>query len=97
MYDILILTCLWRRHALAQRMFACARVAIESTSLEVGLLAVGSEGRQTERLCEEAGAHYVEYPNAPLGAKWNAALSAAREYEPPSPRMINSPSGEMEY
>jgi len=37
---------------------------------------VGSEGDISRKKCEKHGFNYIEYPNAPLGAKANACLKA---------------------
>ena len=79
-----ILTCLWRRHQLADivlRHYAAVRDALAGT-LTLGITAVGSEGAQSRDLAERHGAHYVEHANSPLGAKWNVGLRAVRELQP---------------
>jgi hypothetical protein len=50
--------------------------------LDLRLLAVGSEGMESRRLCERHGFDYVEFPNTPLSHKWNAGVRAAQEYDP---------------
>ena len=34
------------------------------------------------KVCEKAGAVWVQFNNKPLGAKWNAAFEEAKKYEP---------------
>ena len=47
------------------------------------LVAVGSEGAVSREVAERHGVLYLEHPNQPLGAKWNAGLAAleARDVE----------------
>jgi hypothetical protein len=37
---------------------------------------------EDRKVCEAAGAEWVQYRNTPLGAKWNAAFQAAKKYNP---------------
>lgn len=81
---ICLLTCLWGRHALSKLMLDYyARLADEMLDLfDLQLMAVGSEGRVTERLVRDRGFWYLEHPNAPLGRKWNAGLRDLRSHAP---------------
>jgi hypothetical protein len=69
-----VLTTLWRRHALA-RIVLDHYVHLDLFSV---LLAVGSEGRDSQSLAESCGWQYMEYPNHPLSDKWNAGMEALR-------------------
>ncbi len=40
------------------------------------------EGVRTRELCESLGAEWIEFPNIPLGAKWNAGFLACKKYNP---------------
>lgn len=75
-----VLTCLWRRHALSNLVLGhYARMARQlAPTIQLELFAAGSEGRASRELAERHGVHYVEHPNQPLGAKWNAGLRFMR-------------------
>jgi len=53
-----------------------------ASSLDLRLLAVGSEGEASRRICAEAGFDYLEHPNVPLNRKWNAGVRWARGFDP---------------
>jgi hypothetical protein len=40
------------------------------------------DGKEENRVCEESGAVWVPSANTPLGAKWNRAFMAAKEFKP---------------
>jgi hypothetical protein len=40
------------------------------------------QGEEDKKVCEDAGAIWVEHPNSPLGKKWNAAFLKAKEFSP---------------
>lgn len=42
------------------------------------------------RLCEEEGAHWVNYKNYPLGEKWNVGFKAAKAFDPDACVFIGS-------
>lgn len=77
-----VLTCLWGRHALSDQVLHRYAVVREGVAehVDLELFAVGSEGDASEALAVRNGWHYVEHPNRPLGAKWNAGLRAMRPY-----------------
>lgn len=74
--NIVVITALWQRPAIAELMLA----RLQKQGVRV--VAVGSEGEDSRRLAEDNGAHYVEHENQPLGAKWNAALKEAEQFNP---------------
>lgn len=75
-----VLTCIWKRHALAGAMLAhTARAA----PADCPLVAVGSEGDASSILVAAAECwDYVEAPNDPRPAKWNAGLREMRDFAP---------------
>ena len=79
-----LLTCLWQRHALTDLVLGWYhRVQRElSGRCDLALLAVGSEGATSRSLAADNGFEYIEFPNSPLGAKWNAGLAALAEQRP---------------
>jgi len=87
-----VLTCLWQRHALTYlvlRWYLFLRADL-ADRLDLLLLAVGSEGATSRILAEASGFQYVEHPNSPLGAKWNAGLAAMRELRPDAVVIVGS-------
>lgn len=85
------MTAIWRRPALTRAVmeyYARAMERVKTVEL-VGAVA-GSEGDASRSIAEGAGWHYVEAENSPLGAKFNAALAAARELEPDAVVVIGS-------
>lgn len=75
-----ILTCMWRRPEVF-RMFAAGMNRLKS-KFDIITLSVGSEGAQSRQLCQEAGINYLEFPNKPLGAKFNAGMSVMKSFNP---------------
>lgn len=45
---------------------------------------------EDRKVCEDAGALWVQHPNKPLGNKWNAGFWEARMYEPDSVLYVGS-------
>jgi hypothetical protein len=80
---IALLTAVWRRVALTEVVFAHYAQMTHDVKdrVRLSLVAVGSEGYVSKRRADRYGWTYVEYPNAPLGAKWNAGLPAVRALE----------------
>jgi hypothetical protein len=48
------------------------------------------QGEEDKKVCEDAGAIWVEHPNSPLGKKWNAAFLKAKEFEPDACLFVGS-------
>jgi len=73
-----VLTCLWQRHELTDVVLGWyGRLKGDlAPHLDLELLAVGSERETSRSLAERNGFAYIERPNSPLGAKWNAGLGA---------------------
>ena len=81
---IVVLTALWKRPEIASLMLSNLqqiRQELEGT-VDLEVLAVGSEGAESARLAGEHGALYVEHQNQPLGAKWNVGLIAVQPLNP---------------
>ncbi len=80
---ITVLTCVWKRPRLTRFVmshYASMRDQLKGV-VEIDLLAVGSEGESSRQLAEPFGFAYIEFPNRPLGAKWNAGLRAIQRTE----------------
>ncbi len=76
-----ILTCMWQRPELTEVVLTHYNDLKEQVRGEAELVmyAVGSEGDTSRIIAERNGFNYVEWPNQPLGAKWNAGLRAMRD------------------
>jgi len=75
-----ILTCMWRRPEVF-RIFATGINRLKA-KFDIITLSVGSEKQESMKLCRDYGINYCEYPNKPLGAKFNAGMLAMREFKP---------------
>jgi len=51
-------------------------------SVDLILIAVGSEGKTSREIAECNGFDYLEYPNIPLNRKFNAGAKYAESYDP---------------
>lgn len=73
-----LLTCLWKRSHLSDFVLGYYDRARRhlADAFTLALYAVGSEGGASRSLAQQNGFRYVEHPNRPLGAKWNAGLQA---------------------
>lgn len=48
------------------------------------------DGHDEQKVCEKAGAVWVQYRNTPLGDKWNQAFRAAKSYDPDAVLFVGS-------
>jgi len=90
---IVVITCLWKREDVAKLMLDNLRWRKEQVAgdgIEVEVLACGSEGLKSQTLARSHGAHYMEYENQPLGAKFNAALLGAQGFNPDAVMVLGS-------
>jgi len=71
---------MWRRPEVF-RIFA-AGVNRLKEKFDIVTLSVGSEGSRSMKLCQEAGINYLEFPNKPLGAKFNAGMYVMKSFDP---------------
>ena len=55
------------------------RLLVDKVNIQI--LAVGSEGEISREICEQGEAIYIEHPNEPLTAKWQAGISALKDYD----------------
>ncbi|GAA3712472.1 hypothetical protein GCM10022421_19750 [Oceanisphaera sediminis] len=80
---IIMLTCIWQRHDLTRIFFNYYKELKQqlSSNLDLQIIAVGSEGEISKTLCEQGDAIYIEHPNEPLTAKWQAGISALESYD----------------
>jgi hypothetical protein len=89
---LVVLTCLWQRPRLTKlvlQRYQTIRLDLKGRA-EVQMVAVGSEGESSRALAEEYGWSYVEAPNRPLGAKWNAGMAFVRGLAPDGVVIVGS-------
>ena len=81
---ITIITAMWGR-------YKYVRLAQEHLSqFDPPRVIAGSEGWMSAEIAKDTGAEYIETKNQPLGRKFNAALSMARELEPDGVLVLGS-------
>lgn len=78
LYNIGILTALWKRHDLEALVMEYYR-QLHIDGLNFVCVAVGSEGDVSRFNAESSGFHYVEAPNDPLSDKWNAGMRRLKD------------------
>ena len=85
MTRVTLVTCVWRRHELTRAFWIWAAWLRQRWALthqiQLELVAAASDPREAD-LAKAFGAKVVLHPNEPLGAKFNAALTASRETTP---------------
>ena len=89
---VALITAVWKRHeltALVLNRFRNIKDELAGT-IDVKLIAVGSEGDASRQLCENHGFAYVEQDNMPLNRKYNAASRLAQESNPDAVYRIDS-------
>lgn len=77
---IAIVTGIWKRHNIF-KMFAKGVKHIEENIKDVELITIvaGSEGKESKKLVESYGFHYIEMPNQPLSNKMQSTIKKAYE------------------
>lgn len=89
---VVVMTCMWKRPKLTDYIFK--RWAKEKElcrdTLDVTLLAVGSEGTASRVIAEKNGFIYREFENFPLNRKNNFASLSAKEFDPEVVVYVNS-------
>jgi len=89
---VALITAVWKRHELTDivlNRFKNIKKEIAET-IDLELIAVGSEGEKSQKLCEKHGFNYVEQENMPLNRKYNAASRLAKETNPEAVYRIDS-------
>ena len=89
---IVIYTCVWQRPDLTRVVLSHYSHLKQQLSgkIKLELLAVGSEGETSQKLCESCGFDYLEYPNLPLSAKWEYGLNRCADYDPDAVIIVGS-------
>ena len=72
---VAILSCMWQRESVF-RVFAQSMQRLKKYNILP--LIVGSEGIKSKSLAKEYELAYIEYPNEPLGAKFNTGMKVLR-------------------
>lgn len=75
-----ILTCMWHRPEVF-RIFATGINRLKA-KFDIVTISVGSEWSESQKLCKEYGINYLEWPNKPLGAKFNAGMWCMKGFKP---------------
>lgn len=81
---IILLTCVWARHKLT-KIFLEYYQSLKnklSETIDLILVAVGSEGQKSYQLCEQYKFEYYEHPNNPVSDKWEYAIQLTKSYNP---------------
>ncbi|MEA5563658.1 glycosyltransferase [Planktothrix agardhii] len=81
---IILLTCVWARHELT-KIFLEYYQSLKnklSETIDLILVAVGSEGQKSYQLCEECKFEYYEHPNNFVSDKWEYAIQLTKSYNP---------------
>lgn len=87
---LIIVTAIWKRHPLTKIVLDYYSQLAQDGPHDISLLAVGSEGKASETLCNDAGWNYIKAPNEPLSQKFNAVFEGARKYEPDAVLLVGS-------
>jgi Flp pilus assembly protein TadD len=89
---IVIYTCVWRRPELTRIVLSYYSGLKKELSgkIQLELLAVGSEGDASRKLCEDCGFDYFEYANQPLSAKWEYGINRCADYDPDGVIIVGS-------
>ena len=89
---VALITAVWKRHQLTTLVLNRFRNIKDelADTIDVKLIAVGSEGDASRQLCENHGFTYVEQDNMPLNRKYNAASRLAQESNPDAVYRIDS-------
>ncbi|WP_413166730.1 tetratricopeptide repeat protein [Capilliphycus salinus ALCB114379] len=89
---IVIYTCVWRRPELTRIVLSYYSHLKKELSgkIQLELLAVGSEGNVSRKLCEDCGFDYIEYANKPLSAKWEHGINRCADYDPDGVIIVGS-------
>jgi hypothetical protein len=90
---ITVTTAVWQRHDLTNYVLSKYHALQKNsklTGVELSLVAVGSEGAVSKKICESNGFTYVEAPNMPLNEKWMVAVNKTKETNPDALLFVNS-------
>jgi len=87
-----LITAVWKRHELTDLVLNRFKNIKDEIAdkIDLELIAVGSEGEKSQKLCENHGFNYVEQDNMPLNRKYNAASRLAKETNPDAVYRIDS-------
>jgi hypothetical protein len=85
------LTCLWQRPELSRLVMEYYRhIADRIGDIDLGLVAVGSEGEVSREIVESNGFNYFEHPNTPLSDKWEFGLRRTQALDPDGVVLLGS-------
>tara|TARA_B100000678_G_C18102405_1_gene459357 strand:- start:42 stop:833 length:792 start_codon:yes stop_codon:yes gene_type:complete len=89
---VALITAVWKRHELTDLVLNRFRSIKDelADTIDLELIAVGSEGDTSRQLCENHGFTYVEHDNMPLNRKYNAASRLTEATDPDAVYRIDS-------
>lgn len=89
---IIIMCPMWKRPILTNYIFNYYNKMKSALlpSIDLILIAVGSEGKTSREIAERNGFDYLEYPNMPLNRKFNAGVKYAKYHDPDVLFLLNS-------
>jgi tetratricopeptide (TPR) repeat protein len=89
---IVIYTCVWPISELTRIVLSYYSGLKKELSgkIQLELLAVGSEGDASRKLCEDCGFDYFEYANQTLSAKWEYGINRCADYDPDGVIIVGS-------
>ena len=88
---VAFVTGMWKRKEVF-RIFAEGIILLQKKFPKIAIqcFIAGSEGKQSEELAKSYNFNYIEYPNQPLGKKFNAATQLAMRWQPDYYMMLGS-------
>ena len=89
---VALITAVWKRPELTNLVLNRFKNIKDEIAdkIDLELIAVGSEGEQSQKLCEKHAFRYIEQDNMPLNRKFNAASRLAKEKNPEAVYLIGS-------
>lgn len=89
-FSLAILTCLWKRPEVSTISLNATIRQLKKLPINWKILCVGSEGKVSQEIAQKAGVDYTEYPNDPLGGKFNHGLLKIRGWNPDAVMVLGS-------
>lgn len=90
MTKIVCTTAIWKRPPITEIVLKHCNELREHSKVDIELIAVGSRGEKSRRMCEKHGFEYIERPNKPLAQKWADVVHEAERYDPDAVMRIDS-------
>lgn len=90
MTKIVCTTAIWKRPPITEIVLKHCNELRDQSKADIELIAVGSRGEKSRRMCEKHGFEYIERPNRPLAQKWADVVHEAKKYDPDAVMRIDS-------